>query len=473
MKKQDTLIIVRLVADVLYAFGFFLMIPFVLALGAAEPAQAVTFAVGAALLILICWFVRRHTRRDGAKRRHATIALVLIWTLLSILSCVPFLVHGLSWIDALFESFSAWTDTGLTMIGHPEDLPLSLSVFRILMQWISGLGIVVLMSFLYGPASRAAQRFFQAEGRLDDFAPNIWHIGKTFVLIYVGYTLAGFLIFWILGVPPFHALMHAITSLSTGGFSTNSVGVGLYGALPSVAAIVLMLCGGISFSSHQALLSGNVRKFLRNPEIQALFVVVVCAAGLMILEHALVEGKPMDRVLTSFFYSVSAISTCGAGTTLPLCQVPDVVVFTVMLLMVSGAAYGSTTGALKLWRLIIVGQVIEREIARPFYPEQAVLPIRMGNNRIHGKTVIEVTAYVLLYLALALLGSLVFMLFGHSTLHALFTVFSAQGNVGLNAMPDAMYYGMHPVLKVQLVLHMLIGRVEILPFLYLLRGLRR
>jgi trk system potassium uptake protein TrkH len=473
VKKRDLTIILRLVADVLYAYGFFLLIPFALALLAAEPAQAVTFGMGAALLILGCWVVRRHASSGNAQRRHAAMALGLIWMLLSLVSFAPFLVHGMPWVDALFESFSAWTDTGLTMIPHPEELPLSLSVFRILMQWVSGLGIVILMLVLYGPASRAAQSFFQAEGRFEDFVPDIWQVGRTIILIYVAYTLVGFLALWALGVPPFHALMHAITSLSTGGFSTNSVGVGVYGALPSVVAMVLMLCGGISFSSHQALVSGNVRKFVRNPEIRALLVVVVGASGLLVLEHLIVEGRMADRLLTSVFYAVSAVSTCGAGTTLPLNQVPDVVVFTVMLLMISGAVYGSTTGALKLWRLIIVGRVIGREIARPFYPEQTVMPIRVGNNRIHGRTVIQVMAYVLLYLALALVGSLVFMLFGHSSLHALFTVFSAQGNVGLNAMPDAAYYGMHPVLKVQLVLHMLIGRVEILPLLYLLRGLRR
>jgi trk system potassium uptake protein TrkH len=473
MRKRDFPIILRLVADVLYAYGFFLLIPLVLALFAAEPAQAVTFGVGAGSLIFGCWLIRRYTSSSGAQKRHAAMALALIWTLLSLLSFVPFLVHGMNPIDALFESFSAWTDTGLTMIPHPEELPLSLGVFRVLVQWVSGLGIVILMLFLYGPASRAAQSFFQAEGRFEDFVPNIWQVGRTIVLIYVGYTLVGALFFWVLGVPPFHALMHAITSLSTGGFSTNSVGVGVYGTLPSVVAMVLMLCGGISFGSHQALISGNVRKFLRNPEIQALLVVVVGASGLLVLEHLIVEGPASDRVLTSIFYTISAVSTCGAGTILPLSQVPDVVVFTIMFLMVSGAVYGSTTGALKLWRLIIVGQVIGREIVRPFYPEQTVLPIRMGNNRIDGRTVIQVTAYVLLYLALGLAGSLLFMLFGHSALHALFTVFSAQGNVGLNAMPDAMYYGMHPVLKVQLMLHMLVGRVEILPLLYLVRGLRK
>jgi trk system potassium uptake protein TrkH len=233
-----------------------------------------------------------------------------------------------------------------------------------------------------------------------------------------------------------------------------------------------MLCGGISFGSHQALLSGRVGKFLRNPEVQMLFIVTLFSWALLMFEHMMVEGQIGERVLTSAFYAVSAISTCGAGTTFALSGAPDVVIFTIAMLMISGAAYGSTTGALKLWRLIIAAQVVAREIRRPFYPASAVLPIRMGNNRISGEIVIQVMAYIILYLAVGLVGSLVFMLFGHSSLHALFTVFSAQGNVGLNAMSDTLYFGMHPVLKVQLILHMLIGRVEILPLLFLLRGLR-
>ena len=121
---------------------------------------------------------------------------------------------------------------------------------------------------------------------------------------------------------------------------------------------------------------------------------------------------------------------------------------------------------------LIIGKVISREVRRPFYPTGTMMPIRMGNNLIPEETVLQVTSYVLLYLALGMAGSLVFMLFGYRALDSLFTVFSAQGNVGLNAMPDAAYYGMHGVLKVQLIVHMLLGRTEILPLLYLIRGLR-
>jgi trk system potassium uptake protein TrkH len=472
MRKRDATIIIRLVADVLQAYGFYLLVPLTVALIAAESSQVIAFGVEVVVLLPVTWLIRRRTTSEGVQKRHGAMALALMWIAVSLLSSVPFLAHGMGLLDALFESFSGWTDTGLSMVPEPQMLPLSLGLFRVLMQWASGLGIVILMLFLYGPSSRAAQSLFQAEGRFEDFTASVWRLGRTIILIYVGYTVAGFLALWACGLAPLNAFMQAITFLSTGGFSTNSVSVGWYGVLPSVVAMVLMLLGGISFSSHQALLSGDVRKFLRNPEVRALLVTIPVVSGLLVLEQWLTEGSVAGRALPGVFYTVSAISTCGASTTLSLGQAPDVWVFTLMLLMISGAAYGSTTGALKLWRLIIIVQVIGREIRRPFYPAQAVLPIMMGNNRIHGHTVIEVTAYALLYLALGLAGSLTFMLFGHRTLHALFTVFSAQGNVGLNVIPDASFYGMHPLLKLQLIGHMLIGRMEIFPLLYLIRGLR-
>lgn len=471
MKRQDLPIIAGLLADILYAYGFFLLIPAVIGLFVAEYTQALIFGVGAALFIPVFFVLRRKTSADDVEYRHTAMTLAIAWILLSIFSSIPFMAHGMSWINALFESFSAWTDTGLTMIPHPEDLPVSLSLFRVLMQWVSGLGIVMFMLFLHGSSPRAAQSFFQAEGRFEDFTTNLWQVGRIVVLIYVGYTLIGSLLLWISGVPPFHALTHAITSLSTGGFSTNPVGVGLYGAWPSIVAMGLMLCGGISFSSHQSLLSGNVKKFFRNPEIRALCAIIVGASGLLLLEQYLSAGR-IAHALESIFYVITSITTCGAGATLALAESPDVFVFTLIFLMVSGAVYGSTTGALKLWRLIILWKIVRREVKRPFYPPGTLMPIRMGHNRITEKVALQAAAYVLLYLAVGAVGSLIFMLMGYRSLHALFTVFSAQGNVGLNAMPDALYYGMSPLLKLQLIFHMLIGRMEIFPLLYLLRGLR-
>ncbi len=470
MKKRNWFIVARLIADFLYVYGFVLWIPALIGGAEGDYELGVVFGVSAALLIAGGGLARRHLSASEVQPHHAAMALALTWILLSLVSTFPFVVHGLTWMDALFEAFSAWTDTGLTMIPEPETLPYALAFFRVLMQWISGLGIVLFMLALRGPSPKAAQRLFEAEGRFEDFTTDLWTVGRTLVLIYAGYTVAGFVGLWATGVPPFDALAHAITSLSTGGFSTNSVGVGLYGPLPSLVAMGLMLAGGISFNSHRALLAGNVRKFFRNPEVRALLVIITVATAFLLLagwRRGWATG-PMETL----FYVISAVTSCGAGTRPALGEMPTLLIVVVILLMIGGAVYGSTTGGIKLWRLLIIAQVIRREMRRPFYPRGTVMPIRMGDHVIGDQVALQVAAYALLYLAMGVAGSIVFVLFGYDVLASLFIVFSAQGTVGLNIIPDAPYYGMPALLKAQLILHMLMGRMEILPLFYLLRGFR-
>jgi trk system potassium uptake protein TrkH len=202
-----------------------------------------------------------------------------------------------------------------------------------------------------------------------------------------------------------------------------------------------------------------------------LVIVVVSTTALALSLRSQLNGE--NRVLESAFYAISAITTCGAGTTLPLSQTSSNFITIMIVLMLSGAVYGSTSGALKLWRLIILGKVVRRKIHQLFRPEARVKIIRMGNNVISNAIVKQVGLYMILYLLLLLGGALSMILLGYTPLHAFFTIASAQGNVGLNAMPDALYFGMPVILKIQLIVHMLLGRMEILPMVHLLRALRR
>jgi trk system potassium uptake protein TrkH len=464
--------VARLLADILFMFGFILFIPAILAYVMKEQAMWMTFGGEGLLCILIAASTRRKTSTAGMKQYQGAIVLALAWIVISIISSIPFLVDGLGLVDSLFESFSGWTNTGVSMIPDPEQLPLSLGLFRAMSQWLSGLGLVLMLINLRGPSPQVMQRLFQAEGRFEDFNTSIWKMGRTIAFIYFGYTLAGFLGMWMAGVPPFHALTHTMTSLSTGGFSSNSIGIGIYGAIPTVIAIILMILGGISFSSHQALFAGNYKKFIQNPEVRAFAVILVVSSSLALLQMKLANLPVMQNALDSIFYVVSAASTTGAHTVMPLPEVPDVFLFLLTFLMAIGASYGSATGGIKLWRLIILGKIIFREVRQPFFPTGTILPIRMGHNVISEESVGKVAGYTMLYMSIALAGSLIFMMFGYRALDSLFVVFSSQGNVGLTAMPAAVHFGMHPVLKLLLILHMLVGRLEIFPLLFLFVGIR-
>jgi trk system potassium uptake protein TrkH len=185
-----------------------------------------------------------------------------------------------------------------------------------------------------------------------------------------------------------------------------------------------------------------------------------------------VESRYWEKPWEVVFYVVSAVTSAGAGTMLQLSDVSDVFITTLTFLMISGAAYGSTTGGIKIWRLVILGKALKREIKRPFYPTKTVLPVMIEKRIIPDEMVYQVAMYVLLYLGIGVAGSFVFMLYGYSAIDGIFTVFSAQGNVGLNAMPADLYFGMPVFLKIQLIFHMLIGRIEIFPLLYLFHWMR-
>ena len=471
MSRREWGGVLRLLADIGRIFGLALAIPAVVALLSQEMPLWWAF-LGCGLAVLGgAQFLRYRLGPREVGSWEATLALMLAWPLFSAVSALPFLLGGIPWLDALFEGVSAWTDTGLTMIQDPSALPVALGVFRILIQWFSGLGIVMFMLVLRASSPRAVRQLFEAEGRPEDFSVDIWRIGRVVVRIYALYTVLGALALWMSGVPPVEALAHAVTSLSTGGFSTNSVGVGIYGALPSLVAMALMVAGGVSFTAHRALLRGNWREFWGMPEIRVLFAVIMVATAVVMVGFWAAGEDVGASLLPGAFYTVTAITTCGAGTTVPLSAVPSSVRFVVLLLMVSGASYGSTTGALKLWRLIIVGKIVGREVRRPFYPANAVMALRVGHRVISESQAATVAGYVMLYVGLGLAGSLAFTVLGYQPMDALFTVFSAQGNVGLNAMPESLYFGMPAALKALLIGHMLVGRVELLPLLSLARGL--
>lgn len=470
MKKNQP--IVRLLADILFIYAFILLVPTILAYVLDEQTMFATFAIEAAVCFAVTLIVRLKTSTKGMKQYHGAIAMAIAWTLISLIAAIPFRVAGLAWVDAIFEAFSGWTDTGASMIPDPEQLPYSLGLFRAMSQWLSGLGLVMLLISLRGNSPRVMRRMFESEGRLEDFNTSVWKMGRTIVIIYFGYTLAGVLGMWATGVPIFHAITHTMTSLSTGGFSSNSIGIGIYGAVPTIISILLMIAGGISFSSHQALFSGNIKKFVENPEVRVFAVILVASSALGLLQMQLANIPLMENALDTVFYVVSAASTTGAHTNLPLPETPNAFLFMLTILMAIGASYGSATGGLKLWRLIIIAKVIVREVRVPFYPSGTILPIRMGKNVIEEDVVGKVAGYTMLYTTVALIGSLIFMMFGHTALDSMFAVFSSQGNVGLTGMTAAMNFGMHPFLKLLLVFHMLIGRMEIFPMLYLVVGIR-
>ncbi len=464
--KKDLYIIFQILVNMFRMFGFVLVIPTIVAIAREEYRMAGIFALMAVCMILIFIPLKRLLRYDECKTKHALVSLALAWICISIASSIPFMWSGMTFINSFFESFSGWTGTGLTMIQDPSSLPGSLNFFRGFIQWVGGLGIVILTLLLY-EKPKTAQALFLAEGRFEDFYLNFSKIARIIVLIFAAYTIIGVFALRLAGVPFFDAVVNALTTISTGGYSTNPIGIGAYGRVPMLIAIVMMYIGGTSFLTHYKILKGKLYKLFTNPEIRFMFLIVIMASAIVGID--LYKTANHDYY-AGFFYIIAAITGTGAGTSVSVNNFPTVTLFVLILLMMCGATYGSTTGAIKIWRIMIILKNIKREIIKPFYPSGTILPIKMGNNKISDEDCLRASTYALLYLALIAAGTLIFMFAGYKFMESFFLVSSAQGNVGLNIATEN-YFNMSPILKLELIFHMLLGRLEIIPFLIMLRSI--
>lgn len=461
---NDFFSILKIIASFLRFLGIAIIVPALVALIYGEILYAEIFIYMSAVLISAFSLAHYLLRKQEVRTKHAIIAIALGWFIVGLISAIPFTFWEMKLVDAYFESISGWSTTGLTMIEYPEKLPYALNFWRGYIQWLGGFGIVVMALILY-EKPKTAHELFKAEGRPENFYLNVSQIARIIVGIYSLYTLLGIFLFMVSGMNLFEATVHSFTTIATGGFSTRSQGIGYYGFWALVSTILIMLAGGISFVSHRELLKGNIKGFLINPEIRLLFGILLISTIVLFIA-SLSTGIFFDH----FFYSVSALTGTGATAQKSVNELHTFAVFIIILLMISGACYGSTAGAIKLWRILIVFKVIRREIYKGLLPQNAILPLRVGDKTLSEENALNALAYIALYVALFMAGSIIFMLSGYSARNSLFVVASAQGNVGLNVISGQAWYDMNVALKILLSFHMILGRMEIIPFLILLRS---
>ncbi len=465
-KLKDIGITTQITSNIMRMYGFAMLIPAFIALFLLDIHFAVIFFTVAISSIIIFTTIKKMLKEKECLYRHSIVAIVFSWILVGIISAIPLWFYGMTFIDALFESISGWTGTGLTMIPDPATLPVIINFFRAYIQWVGGFGIVVLVLLIY-EKPKTAQNLFLAEGRIEDFYFDMKKIARAIVIIYSAYTVVGIIALKLIGLSWLDAFVHTMTSIATGGYSSNAIGIGVYGNGAILIGIALMYIGSISFLKHHQLLTGKFKAFFFDPEIRFFNIVVLITTIIICFELFLTTKS---NYLDGLFYVISAISGTGAGTPFTINMMAPVSIFILILLMIFGATYGSTTGGIKIWRIIILFKVIAREIIKPFYPKGTILNIKIGDKIIPDEDALRAISYGLLYITFIIIGSLIFTLAGYSLIQAFFTVASAQGNVGLNIV-SVNYYNMLPWLKFQLILHMIIGRVEIIPFIVMLRSI--
>ncbi len=363
------------------------------------------------------------------------VIVVLSWVIVIFFSSLPFLLGGqLNFTQSIFEAVSGWTTTGLSVVDVGK-IPRVYIMWRSIMQFFGGAGLAVLMlSTVIGPHGLG---LYGAEGRSEKLLPNVVKSTKIIISIYSGYAFAGIFLYIIFGMPWFDAINHSFTALSTGGFSTKVNSIGEYNNIYiELVTIILMMLGATNFGAHFLLLRGKFRRFFRIGEVRLmLYLAVISVPIISFVALSKVYHSMGESLRVGFFQTISALTTTGFST-VSYVNWNSMAIFIIIVLMLIGGSVGSTAGGIKLYRIYALFRSLVWNIKKYFLPRNIVkencIYTYEGASYIDQNKIVELSNFVLVYLATYFLGVSVFLMNGYSLQDSMFEFASSLGTVGLS-----------------------------------------
>lgn len=467
-RRFDIKLILKNLGLILQGLGIITMLPVLLCYFYPEEISYAPYFMAPGIISFVAGVLLSRLKTERSIQiRHAMMISSLAWLLAALVGSIPlYLISDLGFFDSYFEAMSAWTGTGLTMFSGAlsvESLPNILLFWRSLSQWAGGIGVIlVAMIVLIRPGVSAA-RLYTSEARVDRIKPTFLGTVKVIWKIYALYTVVGIVLFWLVGMPLFDAINHCMTGLGTGGMSTKDASLAFYDSFKiELVAILLMTMGAVNFTIHyKSVIKGKISSFFSDVQVQAMLIISFLLIVLMTLDLSS-TFFPMESFRKSLFQVFSAITCCGFSTDV-IGNWPEISQFLIILLMICGGGAGSTAGALKLIRIVVVLKSLSMQIRKALLPQNAIVPTKIGGVTFKDSEVQEALLYSLVYLMFLLVGGFILMWLGNEAIPAYFEMASAQGNVGLSV--GITTTALHPVGKLVLTLGMWMGRLEIIPTL--------
>ncbi|HEX7254726.1 MAG TPA: TrkH family potassium uptake protein [Gaiellaceae bacterium] len=486
----DVLGSLSLVGALIKYLSLALLVPTAFALAYSEPVWPFVFtglALGAAGALL----ERVPGSKEAVGVREGFLVVCITWLVAAGVGALPYVLSGedqfANPIDAYFEGMSGFTTTGATVLTDVEALPRSLLMWRQLTQWLGGMGIIVLALAVL-PRLRVGGRQLlehelpgpeieQLTARIRDTARRLWALYVVLTLTMLGVLLA---VGWT-GlddrISPFEALAHALTTLPTGGFSTEARGVEAFGAATQWVIVGFMVAGGVNFALlYRALVRRQPRALARDEEFR-LYLVLLLLGSLVLLTELWTEGvaRSEEAVRTSVFQVVAIMTTTGYANA-DYSVWPLFAAVVLLALMFFGASAGSTSGSVKVVRHLLIGRILRRELDQTVHPE-IVSRVRLNGVPVDERTLRAISSFVLLYVGIFALGALILVADGARVdsdlrlLHAIGAAATTLGNVGPAfgfAGPMGSFEPFSDVSKLVMIALMWLGRLEIIPVAVLL-----
>ena len=471
-------IIQRIMGLFLMLFSFTLLPPVIIDLLYHEgAAQAFFYSYLFLLSIGFLLFFPVRNKKNDLRLRDGFVVVVLFWLVLGAAGAMPFYLYqnmDISIVDALFESVSGLTTTGATVLVGLDNLPHSILFYRQELQWLGGMGIIVLAVAVMPMLGIGGMQLYKAEapGPVKDnkLTPRIAETAKALWYIYLGLTVACAAAYWVAGMDLFDAVAHSFSTVAIGGFSTHDASIGYFNsqAIEDVA-IIFMFLGAINFALHFSVVrTKSLLPYLRDSEFKfyAGLLVIVAALSVYVLYSQSVYPDFLSAFRVGLFQAVSIATTSGFITS----DYASWPVFIPVLLLLSsfiGGCAGSTGGGMKVIRVLLLIKQGQREIMRLIHPNARVT-VKIGKQPVNNSIIDAVWGFFAAYVALFAMIMLVLMFNGVDQVTAFSAVAATINNLGPGlGEVSANYSSLSDFNKLLLCFSMFLGRLEIFTLLVL------
>ena len=424
-------------------------------------------------LIGIIGLVATRNINNELSQKDGFVIIVMFWVVLSVAGSIPFYLSGMSIIDSFFESMSGITTTGATVISNIDALPESVLFYRQMLQWMGGMGLIVLAIAVMPLLGIGGGQIYKTEipGAMGEqrLTPRIKETAQALWSIYLGLTIMCALLYYLGGMSAFDAISHAMSTVAIGGFSTHDESIGYFNSSTiEIICIIFMLLSAFSFTLHYfAIYKRKPLKYFYDPEFRFFFsiLLLVLAVSLFINSFTDYENSPNFKEIV--FHSVSMITTTGFSTS-DTSDWPLSVSFLLLVGAFVGACSGSVGGGVKSWRVMIMLNHAYSNIMKMIHPN-SVISLKIGSRSVDDEVATSVWGFFSIYVISFMILLLAVLTSGLDLESAFSAVGACLNNLGpgLGAVSEN-YSNISSFTKSVLAFAMLLGRLEIFTLLVIL-----
>ena len=473
--------IVNALSLIMMYIGLVLLAPVVVAIISHDYNSVFPFISAAIISAGIGYLMRkivpasaRLENLNDIKKSEGLFIVALSWVIFALVSAIPYPFYDLSIIDSIFEATSGITTTGATILTH-YDYPKAFFFWRSLTQWIGGMGIIVMFIAVLPQFAVAGRQMFFAEApgpTEDKFTPRVRNTASILWKLYLGLTVILFISLMLVGMAPFDAICNALSTISAGGFSPNEHSIMGYN-IPAATVLIgcFMLLAGTSFNlQFKALQQKNPFALFKDEGCRLyfsiIFIFTIIVAFLVLPQQGY---SIVDSVRHAFFQVVSVMTSSGFASVDYTHWAYSAQVF-LLIAMILSSCSSSAGGGIKLTRLLLVFKILKNEIEKILHPN-AVIPVKHNDKTVAPDVLRQVVIFLFQYILIICTTAVVITLIEHNHTLGLSSAITSLGNIGPGfgqIGPMSSFEPLHSSTKFILIFNMLVGRLELIPFIAML-----